>query len=146
MRIITWNVNGLKAVLNRRFGSIRSLLQYLRAGTDYTKSGRVTLTSAKMTGNSNSLSESSLAVQTSFAFKRPNFLKQTWSGLESWPSAKTGKRVHSLQVLLAPHTSALRNRFHACLQGLLLQLLPDQGRICWGCNILQNHHCTTCCC
>ncbi len=32
MKIVTWNVNGLKAVLNRRFGSIRSLLQYLKAG------------------------------------------------------------------------------------------------------------------
>ncbi|KAL0046517.1 hypothetical protein WJX82_002646 [Trebouxia sp. C0006] len=31
MKIVTWNVNGLKAVLNRRFGSIRSLLQYLKA-------------------------------------------------------------------------------------------------------------------
>ncbi len=32
MKIVTWNVNGLKAVLNRRFGSIRTLLQYLKAG------------------------------------------------------------------------------------------------------------------
>ncbi|DBA80829.1 TPA: hypothetical protein ACH3X1_008046 [Trebouxia sp. C0004] len=31
MKIVTWNVNGLKAVLNRRFGSMRSLLQYLKA-------------------------------------------------------------------------------------------------------------------
>ena len=32
MRVLTWNVNGLRAVLNRRFGSTRSLLKYLKAG------------------------------------------------------------------------------------------------------------------
>lgn len=32
MRVLTWNVNGLRAVLNRRFGTTRSLLQYLKAG------------------------------------------------------------------------------------------------------------------
>lgn len=32
MKIVSWNVNGLRAVLNRRFGSLRSLLTYLKAG------------------------------------------------------------------------------------------------------------------
>ena len=32
MKIVSWNVNGLRAVLNRRFGSLKSLLSYLKAG------------------------------------------------------------------------------------------------------------------
>ncbi|KAL3146026.1 hypothetical protein ABBQ38_015381 [Trebouxia sp. C0009 RCD-2024] len=34
MKIVTWNVNGLRAVLNRRFGSLKSLLSYLKAGAN----------------------------------------------------------------------------------------------------------------
>ncbi|KAL3155761.1 hypothetical protein ABBQ32_012778 [Trebouxia sp. C0010 RCD-2024] len=34
MKIVTWNVNGLRAVLNRRFGSLKSLLLYLKAGAN----------------------------------------------------------------------------------------------------------------
>lgn len=32
MKIVSWNVNGLRAVLHRRFGTLKSLLSYLKAG------------------------------------------------------------------------------------------------------------------
>lgn len=32
MRIVTWNINGLRAVLKRGFGDIASLLDFLKAG------------------------------------------------------------------------------------------------------------------
>ena len=31
MRILTWNVNGLRAVLRRKFGNVKSLLDTLKA-------------------------------------------------------------------------------------------------------------------
>ena len=32
MRIVSWNINGLRAVLKRGFGDIASLLDFLEAG------------------------------------------------------------------------------------------------------------------
>ena len=93
MKTVTWNVNGLKAVLNRRFGSIRSLLQYLKAG--------MLAFSAKAASCSDVCPKVSTVRRKSFqyylqtlsVYKRPSSRKQTWSVSGSLPSARAGNTI-----------------------------------------------------
>ena len=88
-------------------------------------------------------------LQISFVYKKPSCLKQTWSVSDRWLSAKAGKRTYSAASSLSPYAKACANPssfVSVTLQGVLLQLLPYQRRVCWGSDLLQDPGSSGCCC
>ena len=117
LRIMTWNVNGLRPMLNRRICSISKVLQDLQADI-------ICIQETK-------LSKSDMESLRTIGISEGWQVNLQDTGIQASMLCTSSPRCE--QVLSQPTTSIL-------LQELVLLLLHIPLRLCWSSNILQERH------